>query len=484
MPEYFGNSLSGDMTIGVFADEMGHGFWGLPDLYDRDGSSEGIGKWSLMAAGSWNGIPDAYGYPDGSSPAWPDAWSRIQMGFVTPTAITADTPTLSLPQVAGNTQVPPQVPTVPTVFKLRNNTLGSQEYFLLENRQRTSGTYDQYLPNGGLLIWHVDEAKSGYNDQNDFECKTEPHSGCSTNHYLVALEQADGLREMENNTNRGNLGDSFPGSTNKRAWTGATHPESSSWYSTRATWIGVTGISDSGPTMQANVMVVPPALGQIVYLPMLTKAPPPAPAWTTIVSENFEGSFPGGWLVVDDNGASYGEYYWARRSCQSYSGSYSAWAAGGGAQGSSLGCGSNYPDNADSWMVYGPFSLAGATAADLKFEAWLNLEAGYDKFSYYASTDGATFSGYYTTQSTGAWMPGTLDLSQVPTLGNLLGQPRVWIGFRFRSDGSNNYAGGAYVDDVVVRKCTAASCTANQSAANEPLAGIPVVQPEQAVRVK
>ena len=43
------------MTIGVFVHEMGHGFWNLPDLYDTDGSSEGIGSWSLMAGGSWNG---------------------------------------------------------------------------------------------------------------------------------------------------------------------------------------------------------------------------------------------------------------------------------------------------------------------------------------------------------------------------------------------------------------------------------------------
>ena len=51
-PEYWVSP--GDMTTGVYAHEMGH-VLGLPDLYDRDYSSAGIGEWSLMAGGSWNG---------------------------------------------------------------------------------------------------------------------------------------------------------------------------------------------------------------------------------------------------------------------------------------------------------------------------------------------------------------------------------------------------------------------------------------------
>ncbi|MDO8986678.1 MAG: M6 family metalloprotease domain-containing protein, partial [Coriobacteriia bacterium] len=54
-PEYW--ATPGDMKSGVYAHEFGHTL-GLPDLYDRDpydGASAGIGKWSLMASGSWNG---------------------------------------------------------------------------------------------------------------------------------------------------------------------------------------------------------------------------------------------------------------------------------------------------------------------------------------------------------------------------------------------------------------------------------------------
>ena len=51
-PELYGTGTS-ISTIGVFAHEFGHAL-GLPDLYDTDYTSEGVGNWSLMAGGSWN----------------------------------------------------------------------------------------------------------------------------------------------------------------------------------------------------------------------------------------------------------------------------------------------------------------------------------------------------------------------------------------------------------------------------------------------
>ena len=238
MPEYWGTTPTTNMTIGVFAHEMGHGFWNLPDLYDRDSSSEGIGNWSLMAGGSWNGT-------NGSSPAWPDAWSRLNMGYTAATTVAADSPGQNIPQVNTGSSG--------TIFKLANGVLAAQEYFLVENRQKTAGTYDEYLPGAGLAIWHVDEAKAG--NQNDQECRSEPNSACGSTHYEVALEQADGLLGLENHVNRGDNGDIFPGSTAKRTWNNTSDPESGSWYSSTPTNIGVVNISDAAATMTADLLI-------------------------------------------------------------------------------------------------------------------------------------------------------------------------------------------------------------------------------------
>lgn len=50
-PEMSGNdnSIGNLIEIGVFTHEFGHIF-GLPDLYDTDNTSEGLGNWCLMAA--------------------------------------------------------------------------------------------------------------------------------------------------------------------------------------------------------------------------------------------------------------------------------------------------------------------------------------------------------------------------------------------------------------------------------------------------
>ncbi|MGC8826954.1 MAG: hypothetical protein ACP5TV_08125 [Anaerolineae bacterium] len=105
-------------------------------------------------------------------------------------------------------------------------------------------------------------------------------------------------------------------------------------------------------------------------------------SWQTITTQNFEGAFPGGWTVSDYSDTDGGEYYWAKRTCRLFAGSYSGWSIGGGANGSALACGSQYPNNIYSWLIFGPVSLADATAADLQFKLWLNSEAGYDDIFY------------------------------------------------------------------------------------------------------
>ena len=172
--------------------------------------------------------------------------------------------------------------------------------------------------------------------------------------------------------------------------------------------------------------------------------------WITIKSETFEGTFPGDWDVADAE-PSNGQYHWGKRNCRAYEGSYSGWAVGGG-DGTGLSCGSSYPIYTTAWMVYGPFSLAGASGADLTYQLWLNTEVDYDYVFRGASVDGSNFHGYITTGDTGGWLARGLDLTAVPDLGNLTGESNVWIAVLFLSDYLVTRPEGAHVDNIVLRK--------------------------------
>ena len=234
-PEYF--LAPGDMTHGVFSHELGHAL-GLPDLYDIDNSSEGIGDWSLMSGGSWNGPSNM-----GASPAQLDAWSRVFLGFNDAVNVSGTDQTIDLPSVVSTQSG--------SIYRL--DGANSNEYWLLENRQKTGS--DAYLPAAGLLIWHIDNAVVG---SNDTECLQQNNWLCAgnNNHFRVALEQADGLYQLENNVNQGNGGDPYPGTTNNRTFSFATNPNSSSYYTSSNLGVVLASISDSGPTMTAHVGAV------------------------------------------------------------------------------------------------------------------------------------------------------------------------------------------------------------------------------------
>jgi subtilisin family serine protease len=178
-------------------------------------------------------------------------------------------------------------------------------------------------------------------------------------------------------------------------------------------------------------------------------APSDAPMSTvTVLYEDFEGVFPGSWSAYAQG---VGDAYWDDVNNRAYAGSWSAWcaAAGTGAQVP----GTTYLDYMDSWMVYGPFSLADANAAVLSFKNFNDTESGYDYLKWMASVDGLNFYGYQIDGNSGGWVDRTLDLGNVPELGNLNGQSQVWIAFQFESDVSITYE-GSYVDNVVLEKTT------------------------------
>ncbi|MCS7201756.1 MAG: M6 family metalloprotease domain-containing protein [Dictyoglomus sp.] len=237
-PEYMkDNNVIIPMTVGVFVHEMGHSFGQLPDLYDRDYSSYGLGRWSLMAGGSWNGPQSPSGYTIGGSPSHFDAWCKIQLGWITP-IVPKDNLT--------NVNIPP-VETNPVVYKLWTDGVEGDQYFLLENRRKIG--FDSYLRGEGLLIYHVDEKMRG--SQNDYEW----YPGLDpSKHYLVALEQADGKWDLEKKVNSGDSGDPYPGSTNKTIFDENSTPNSKAYFEI-PTGVAVKNITVSGQNIIANIYV-------------------------------------------------------------------------------------------------------------------------------------------------------------------------------------------------------------------------------------
>ncbi|MFQ6098330.1 MAG: clostripain-related cysteine peptidase, partial [Armatimonadota bacterium] len=173
--------------------------------------------------------------------------------------------------------------------------------------------------------------------------------------------------------------------------------------------------------------------------------------WTAITTEGFEGSFPPPLWEAEDGDSQPPEAYWGRDDWQEHSGNYSAYCVRSGAQGVDPAVG-EYPNNASSWLVYGPFDLSDASQATLDFFAWIDTEADYDFFYWVASADGTNFDGWQISGNSSGWIAQDLDLSDVGDVhANMCGEPEVWIAFVFESDYSVT-AKGVFVDDVLLQK--------------------------------
>lgn len=226
----------GMQTIGVFAHEYGHAL-GLPDLYDTDGTSQGVGNWSLMGDGLWNSVGSEGEFPlVGNRPAHLDAWCKYKLGWTKPKQVSGTLSNVSLRAASA----------APDVYQFLSGSPAKGEYFLVENRQKSG--FDAGLPGSGLLIWHVDAAVGN----NTKECWPGGPYSCSSRHYKVALVQADGRNELDENINRGDNGDPFPGSAAVTSFDDVSSP-ASTLYGGKASGVSVGDISQPGPVMTATL---------------------------------------------------------------------------------------------------------------------------------------------------------------------------------------------------------------------------------------
>lgn len=184
------------MPIGTFSHELGHAL-ALPDLYDTQTGRAGVGHWDLMGSGNWRLQ---------HSPAHMSAWSKDFLGWLSVETVTASRGSLTLAPVYDAGRV------------LRYDIPFTREYFLLEHRQAHGS--DQFLHGPGLLVYHIDPVVIEANRYQN-RVNAGPVHG-------VAVEEADGMGHLRANTNRGDAGDPFPGSTGNAAFGRATAPSSRS----------------------------------------------------------------------------------------------------------------------------------------------------------------------------------------------------------------------------------------------------------------
>ena len=205
VPEY--QTVSGQNNpLGVWCHEFGHEI-GLPDLYDTDGSSGGIGDWGVMASGGWGN--------NGETPTYLSAWSRYWLGWVEPIIITEDINNLELKPVETDGDV--------YLLPIPGNWSNSEQYYLLENRQQMK--YDAYLPGEGLLIWHIDEEIIDSNWNSNSVNDDETHKG-------VDLEEADGDDDLDSKTNYGDSGDPYTSGSFRND----SYPNSLAYNGTESGW--------------------------------------------------------------------------------------------------------------------------------------------------------------------------------------------------------------------------------------------------------
>lgn len=219
-----------DASIGIIAHELGHAVFQLPDLYDTNGGSEGIGNFGLMGTGSW-------GYKSGDTqsgqtPTHMTGWSKIQSGFVIPTVISENTTDLNVNATSSSDY---------ELYKLATGVSG--EYFLIENRAASG--YDRGLTSlsgttnfpGGLSILHIDDNIDTNSDEN---------------HKLVDVEEANNAG-LDNQTDRGHINNLYFNG-NADSFTNTTTPNSKRYNGT-SSGISIENISDSAAVMTVDVNV-------------------------------------------------------------------------------------------------------------------------------------------------------------------------------------------------------------------------------------
>ncbi|MBT3608002.1 MAG: T9SS type A sorting domain-containing protein, partial [Candidatus Marinimicrobia bacterium] len=158
-----------------------------------------------------------------------------QMGWIEPTVLDNSTTAIEIPQLV----------TSPFALKVWEDDYHWSRYFLIENRQAVG--FDSEIHGPGLIIYHVDENRGWGNNGWSLGSVNDDEQN-----KLVDLEEADGDNDLDNEINRGDDGDPFPGTSGNRTFDDNSNP-SATRNDGYETGISFSNISDPGPVMTIDI---------------------------------------------------------------------------------------------------------------------------------------------------------------------------------------------------------------------------------------
>lgn len=250
-------------AVGTIVAEIGHAFGsGALDLMDKsweveDPSSDsaGVGYWDFLGKG-------AAGWEERDGPMGPCAFNRMRMDSVGPHNVNL----ISLSGFQENVVIKDVGQEDGIIYMI---PVTSDEYFLIEYRRSAGFYYDRYIPQDGLLIWHV-----LYGETNNSELKKLCDLECPDGRYLDAgyplgkkpdpIKGGDNLDFWSHDTSytllhEGNAGDAFDVYDGVRytQFGTDTNPNSYSKVSNKKTGIEIFNIRAMGDSMMFDCIIPP-----------------------------------------------------------------------------------------------------------------------------------------------------------------------------------------------------------------------------------
>jgi M6 family metalloprotease-like protein len=485
--------LDGNVVVGVLCHEMTHTL-GAPDLYrydtcSSDSNLDPVGQWDLMAI-------------DADPPQHTTAYLKWRYtGFIA---------TIPLISTSGTYTLHPLTSATNNCYRIASPN-SATEYFVVEYRKR-SFPFENSVPGSGLLVYRINTeadgevyiyrpggttTSNGNLRQANFAADATPTRTAISDTTNPSSLLSDGFPGGLSISNIGTAGDTIsfqvtiqqacskPSAFSLTSPTnGASVPAGSSvtlsWAASEgaSSYDVYAGTEQDPPLLVSEVAYAPVQIGPLpdgetFFWSVAAKNEcgqtfaPPSGTWAfsvgsaggiTLLSDDFEGAFPGKWKVYGVQGHA-GGAMWGTVSCKTNGGSGAAWCAASGSE-AQPPC-SQYIQDQGTFLIFGPFDLSDASEGTLDFDTWYDINDGGDPanatdyFAWLFSTDGSSFSaGDGVTGTSNGWEHISAKLSELLFADGTspVGQAKVWLGFVFVSSVATTPKGGAYIDNVVLKK--------------------------------